>query len=118
MLREMLNNHRERTKKLNIQKISTRRSLIANIQNMNIDEKLALSFGCCLVVINISSAEDLLQQLEMYSSRARERVKKHRKNCECCPGHNLTANHKASMSSFKFRNLSVTVNCVTKSLIH
>ena len=70
MLREMLNNHRGRTKTLKIQKISTRRSLIANIQNMNIDEKLALSFGCCLVEINISPAKDLLQQLEMYSSRA------------------------------------------------
>ena len=30
----------------------------------------------------------------------------HRKNCECC--------HYSSMSWFKFRNLSVIVNCVTK----
>ena len=43
---------------------------------------------------------------------------KHRKNCECCPGHHLIVNHFSSMSWFKFRNLSVTVNCVTKSLIH
>ena len=43
---------------------------------------------------------------------------KHRKNCECCPGHYLIVNHYSSMSWFKFRNLSVIVSCVTKSLIH
>ena len=43
---------------------------------------------------------------------------KHPKNCECCPGHYLIVNHYSSMSPFKFRNLSVVVNCVTKSLIH
>ena len=43
---------------------------------------------------------------------------KHRKNCECCPGHYLIVNHYSSMSLFKFRNLSVIVNCVAKSLIH
>ena len=43
---------------------------------------------------------------------------KHRKNCECCPGHYLIVNHYSSMSWFKFRNLSIIVNCVTKSLIH
>ena len=25
-------------------------------------------------------------------------VKKHRKNCECCPGHHLIVNHYSSMS--------------------
>ena len=45
-------------------------------------------------------------------------AKKHRKNCECCPGHSLTVNHYSSMSWFKFRNFSVIVNCVTKSLNH
>ena len=45
-------------------------------------------------------------------------VIKHRKNCECCPGHYLIVNHYSSMSWFKFRNLSVIVNCVTKSQIH
>ena len=44
--------------------------------------------------------------------------KKHRKNCECCPGHYLIVNHYSPMSWFKFRNLSAIVNCVTKSLIH
>ena len=39
---------------------------------------------------------------------------KYRKNCECCPGQYLTVNHKPSMSWFKFRNLLVIVNCVTK----
>ena len=43
---------------------------------------------------------------------------KHRKNCECCPGHYLIVNHASSMSWFKFCNLSVIVNCVTQSLIH
>ena len=43
---------------------------------------------------------------------------KHRKNCDCCPGHHLIINHYSSMSWFKFRNLSVIVNSVTKSLIH
>ena len=43
---------------------------------------------------------------------------KHRKNCECCPGHSLIVNHYSSISWFKFRNLSVIVNCVSKSLIH
>ena len=38
---------------------------------------------------------------------------KHRKNCECCPGHYLIANQSSSMSWFKFRNLSEIVNCVT-----
>ena len=41
---------------------------------------------------------------------------KHRKNCECCPGHYLIVNQYSSMSWFKFCNLSVMVNCVTKSL--
>ena len=45
-------------------------------------------------------------------------IKKHRKNCECCPGHYLIVNHYPSMSKFKFRNLSVVFNYVTKSLIH
>ena len=45
-------------------------------------------------------------------------VQKHSKNCECCPGHYLIVSHYSSMSWFKFLNLSVTVNCVTKSLIH
>ena len=44
--------------------------------------------------------------------------KKHRKNCECCPGHYLIVNHYSWMSWFKFRNVPVIVNCVTKSLIH
>ena len=39
------------------------------------------------------------------------------KNCECCPGHYLTVNHYSLMSWFHFRNLSVIVNYVTKSLI-
>ena len=44
---------------------------------------------------------------------------KHHKNCECCPGHYLIVNRFSSIISwFKFRNLSVMVNCVTKSLIH
>ena len=43
---------------------------------------------------------------------------KHRKNSECCPGHYLIVNHYSSMSWLKFRNLSVIVNSVTKSLIH
>ena len=43
---------------------------------------------------------------------------KHRKNCECCPGHYLIVNHYSSMSWFKFRNLSEMVNCVTNSLNH
>ena len=43
---------------------------------------------------------------------------KHRKNCECCPGHYLILNHYSSMSWFKFCNMSVIVNCVPKSLIH
>ena len=43
---------------------------------------------------------------------------KHRKNCEYCPGHYLIVNYYSSMSWLKFRNLSVIVNCVTKSLIH
>ena len=38
---------------------------------------------------------------------------KHRKNCECCPGHYLIVNHYSAMSRFKFRNLSVIVSCVT-----
>ena len=41
---------------------------------------------------------------------------KHRKNCECCPGHYLIVNHYTSMSWFKFRNSSEMVNCVTNSL--
>ena len=41
---------------------------------------------------------------------------KHRKNCECCPGHCLIVNHYSSMLWFKFCNLSVKVNCVTNSL--
>ena len=45
-------------------------------------------------------------------------AKKHRKNCECCPGHYLIVNHYSSMSWFKFRNLSEMVNCVTNSLNH
>ena len=44
--------------------------------------------------------------------------KKHHKNCECCPGHSLIVNHYSSILWFKFRNLSVIVNCVTISLIH
>ena len=44
--------------------------------------------------------------------------KKHRKNCECCPGHYLIVNHYSWMSWFKFRNVPVIVNCVTKSVIH
>ena len=40
-----------------------------------------------------------------------EREKKRRKNCECCPAHYLIVNHYSSMSWFKFRNLSVIVNC-------
>ena len=40
----------------------------------------------------------------------------HRKNCECCPGHYLIVNQYSSMSRFKFRDLSVKVNCVTNSL--
>ena len=43
---------------------------------------------------------------------------RHRKNCECCPGHSLIVNHYSSMSWFKFRNLSEMVNCVTNSLNH
>ena len=43
---------------------------------------------------------------------------KHRKNCECCPGHSLIVNHYSSMSWFKFCNLSVIVNCVTQGSIH
>ena len=35
---------------------------------------------------------------------------------ECCQGHYLIVNHYSSMSWFKFCNLSVIVNCVTKSL--
>ena len=38
-------------------------------------------------------------------------------DCECCPGHYLIVNHYSSMSWFKFHNLSVIVNCVTKSRI-
>ena len=45
-------------------------------------------------------------------------IYENRKNCECCPSHYLIVNHYSSMSWFKFRNLSVIVNCVTKSLIH
>ena len=45
-------------------------------------------------------------------------IDKHRKNCKCCPSHYLIVNPYSSMSWFKFRNLSVIVNCVTKSLIH
>ena len=45
-------------------------------------------------------------------------VWKHRKNCKCCPGKYLIVNHYSSMSWFKFHNLSVIVNCVTKSLSH
>ena len=43
-------------------------------------------------------------------------IPKHRKNCECCPGHYLIVSHYSSISWFKFRNLSVIVNCVTNSL--
>ena len=43
---------------------------------------------------------------------------KHRKNCECCPGHYPIVNKYYSISWFKFHNLSAKVNCVTKSLIH
>ena len=35
--------------------------------------------------------------------------RKHRKNCECCPGHSLIVNH--------YPPMSVTVNCVNQSLI-
>ena len=35
-----------------------------------------------------------------------------------CPGHYLIVNRFSPMSWFKFRNLSVIVNCVIKSLIH
>ena len=42
---------------------------------------------------------------------------KHRKNCECCPGHYLIVNHYFSMSWFKFCNLWVIVNCVNNSRI-
>ena len=41
---------------------------------------------------------------------------KHRKNGKCCPGHYLIVNRYSSISWFKFRNLSVIVNCVTNSL--
>ena len=51
-------------------------------------------------------------------SKIRRLVRKHRKNCKCCPGNYVIVNHYSSMSWFKFRNLSVVVNCVTKSLIH
>ena len=44
------------------------------------------------------------------------KLSKHRKNCECCPGHYLTVSPKPSMSGFKFLNLSGTVNCVTNLL--
>ena len=40
--------------------------------------------------------------------------RKHRKNCECCPGHYLIVNHYSLMSWFEFRNLSVIISCVTK----
>ena len=43
---------------------------------------------------------------------------KHRKNCECCPGHYQIVSHYSSMSWFKFSNLSVIVNRVTETLIH
>ena len=56
---------------------------------------------------------------QIYSVQFQElKHSKHRKNCECCPGHYLIVSHFSSMSGFKFRNLSVIVNCVTKSLIH
>ena len=41
---------------------------------------------------------------------------KHRKNCECCPGHYPIVNHSPPMSWFKFRNFSIIVNFVTNSL--
>ena len=44
--------------------------------------------------------------------------KKHHRNCEYCPGQYLIVNHHSSMSWFKFCNLSVIVDCITKSLIH
>ena len=47
-----------------------------------------------------------------------KQIIKHRKNCECCPGHYLNVSHYSSMSWFKFRNLSEMVNCVTNSLNH
>ena len=37
---------------------------------------------------------------------------------ETSRGHYLIVNRYSSMSLFKFHNLSVIVNCVTKSLIH
>ena len=43
---------------------------------------------------------------------------KHRKNCECCPGHYLIVSHYSSMSWLRFRNLSVIVTSVIKSQIH
>ena len=80
-----------------------------------------------------------LDPSQLYNSWAFDAKKKHRKNCECCPGHYLIVTNKPLMSWYKFRNLSVivncvdrvpawlpsasglgllTINCVTKSLIH
>ena len=38
-------------------------------------------------------------------------------DCECCPGHYLIVNCLPPMSGFKFRNLSVIVNCVVIEVI-
>ena len=48
------------------------------------------------------------------SSNLGKSLKKHRKNCECCPGHYLIVNHYSLMSWFKFCNLLVIFNCVTE----
>ena len=46
-----------------------------------------------------------------YASRLDICQQKHRKNCECCPGHYLIVNnYSLIMSWFKFRNFSVIVS--------
>ena len=64
------------------------------------------------------SLEEVSFSVSLFQKGRNKARIKHHKNCECCPGHPLIVNHYSSMSRFKFHNLSVKVNCVTKSLIH
>ena len=64
------------------------------------------------------SLEEVSFSVNLFQKGRNKARIKHHKNCECCPGHPLIVNHYSSMSIFKFRNLSVKVNCVTQSLCH
>ena len=66
--------------------------------------------SACLALFDLEGLGACLLNLDRRTFRCS--VKKHRKNCECCPGHYLIVNHYILMSWFKFRDLPVIDNCV------